>query len=74
MENGLDFPPQYFRYPSFNVVLFPIGEFSPNFDLKNMILIYLNKWFLMENGPNSPSFKEKNFKLPNIVWWILVAN
>jgi hypothetical protein len=36
------------------------GEFSPNFDLKNMNSTY-TKDLWKNNGPNSPDFKEKKF-------------
>jgi hypothetical protein len=41
------------------------GDFSPNFDLKNIILTYTKKNLMgKENGPNSPDFELK--KIPNL--------
>jgi hypothetical protein len=37
------------------------GEFSPNFDLKNMISPY-TKDFSWKKNPNSPDFKEYFFE------------
>jgi hypothetical protein len=42
-----------------------IGEFSPNFDLENIVSSY-RKGFLngKKNGLNSPDFEEKSLKSP----------
>jgi hypothetical protein len=39
-----------------------MGEFSPNFDLKNMISIYPKKFLAPKNGSNSPDFTKKKSK------------
>jgi hypothetical protein len=35
------------------------GKISPNFDLKNMILIYAKDFSMEENGPNLQDFEKK---------------
>jgi hypothetical protein len=43
-----------------------LGNFLPNFDLKNMISIDTGELHGM-NGPNWPDLKEKNSKSPDIL-------
>ncbi len=47
--------------------VFFIGEFSPNFDLENMISTSASDFFMEGNSPNLPNFeKEKNLKSPKL--------
>jgi len=43
-------------------VFFLCGDTSPNFDLKNMILSFIQMNFHGKNGPNSPDFQKENSK------------
>jgi hypothetical protein len=43
------------------------GEFSPNFDLKNMNSTYTKEFSWQNNGPNSLDFKEKKFGIARFV-------
>jgi hypothetical protein len=43
------------------------GEFSPNFDLKNMILSAFKGIFMRKMMPNKPDFKEIRIRIARIL-------
>jgi hypothetical protein len=46
-----------------------VGEFLPNFDMKNMISTYI-----MKKWPKFTKFSRKTFQIARILWWVSVGN